>query len=155
MFTAIFTYDGRLEGLDEEIKTAVAAKLNQLTYSLYSKVMENVEGRILQKRSGDLASSIRMEVDTSSNPMVGTVFPEPADAKAWALERGGDRDYPIVPTKGSVLAFYWEKEGRFAFLPSVNHPPSRAFRYLGLALDEIEPTISSEFLEAINEVLHR
>jgi hypothetical protein len=153
MFTVVFMYNGRFGGLAEEIKTAVAAKLSELTYALYSKVMENVEGRILAKRSGDLARSIRLEVDTANNPMVGAVFPEPADAKAWVLEEGGERNYSILPTKAQVLAFYWEKEGRFAFLPAVDHPPSKAFRYLGLALDEMEPLVSEGFLEAINEVL--
>jgi hypothetical protein len=155
MFTIDFKYDGRLEGLDEEIKAAVAVKLNQLTDVLYSKVIENLSGKVLQKRTGALLDSIRREVDVGDNPMIGTVFPEPADAKAWALELGGEREYAILPTKASVLAFFWEKEGRQVFLPSVNHPPSRAFRYLGIALDEMEALVPEGFREALDEVLSR
>jgi hypothetical protein len=155
MFALEFKYDGKLEGLDEKIKAAVEAKLGQLSYVLYTKVMENVSGKILGKRSGSLASSIKLEVDYGSNPMVGTVFPEPADAKAWALEKGGKGYYPITPSKASVLAFYWDKEGRQAFLPSVNHPPSKAYAYLSSALQEMEDLVPEGFREALEEVLSR
>ena len=105
MFTVNFEYDGKLDGLDEKIRLAVANKLTELTQVLENKVIENVSGKILQKQTGQLAGSIRKEVDDASEPMVGIVFPEPASPKAWALEKGGEKEYAFGPTKASVLHF--------------------------------------------------
>jgi hypothetical protein len=152
MFTVNFEYDGKLDGLDEKIRVAVAAKLTELTGILHNKVIENISGKILQKQSGQLAGSIQQSVDTSNEPMIGFVFPEPASPKAWALEKGGESYYPITPTKAAVLRFI-AKSGETVFAKSVNHPPSKEFAYLRLALEEMEPIIPAEFRDAIAEAI--
>jgi hypothetical protein len=155
MFEVNFEYDGSLEGLDEELKVAIAAKLTELTNVLYDKVIDNVSGKILKKQTGELASSIRQEVDTEADVMIGTVFPSPASAKAWALEKGGEKSYVIVPTKATILKFFWDKVGQTVFFTSVNHPPSKEFAYLRLALEEMETLVPDGFREAIQTVLDR
>jgi hypothetical protein len=137
--------------LDSKIRAAIAAKLLYLTDMMYNKVMENVEGKILQKRTGQLAESIHKATRTSDNPMVGEVFVDPATPKAWALERGGERYYPIVPVKARMLHFF-AKDGTEIFTDFVDHPPSKDFRYLSTALEEMSPIISQEMQQAIEEV---
>ncbi len=154
MFTVNFEYDGKLDGLDEKIRLAVANKLIELTAILYNKVLTNVSGKILNKQTGQLAGSIEWNYDTSDNPMYGIVFPQPASSKAWALEKGGEKAYDIVPTKASALRFI-SKSGETVFTKHVLHPPSKEFRYLREALAEMEPIIPAQFLEAIAEAIAR
>lgn len=155
MLEISFQYDSKLDNLDEEIRIAVAAKLTELTRLLYEKVIENVSGKILQKRTGQLAESIITEIDIISNPMIGSVFPLPQTPKAFALEKGGEKSYIITPSKATMLKFYWDKMGKTMFLRSVNHPPSKEFAYLRLALEDMETLVPEGFQQAIEQVIGR
>lgn len=139
----------RIDSLGRRLKAATERKMVELTDVMYAKVMENVSGKILQKKSGELAASIRKHVDISGEPLIGEVYVDPVTPKAMALERGGDRFYPIVPTKATVLKFYWEKLGRTVYLHYVNHPPSKEFAYLAIALAEMEEEVPAGFRDAI------
>ena len=143
----------RFDSLGRRLRVATEKKMVELTDLLYNKVMENISGRILQKRSGALASSIQRSVDLTQEVMVGSVFPEPADPKAWALEKGGTSNYPIVSSKGAMLKFYWDKAGKTVFLSHVDHPASKEFAYLRTALEEIVPEVPRGFQEYIQTVL--
>ena len=153
MITIDFTYEGtNLADLDERLKSAVEEKLGYLTNMLYDKVQENLSGKVLQKVSGQLAGSIRQEIEIGADVSVGSVFPDPATPKAWALEKGGEKAYIIVPTKSNVLKFFMNNDVVFA--SQVVHPPSREFRYLGEALDEMTEVVPIQFNEAIQAVLN-
>lgn len=152
MLNVEFTVSPNLAYLDERLKKAVAAKLTELTLLMFDKVQENLNGKILQKKTGQLSDSIRKNVDTSTDVMVGVVFPDPASPKAWALEKGGQGYYPIVPTKATVLS-WMGKSGARVFRAEVNHPPSKAFHYMEAALDEMRELVPAGFEEAIQSVL--
>ncbi len=138
-----FTYDGKLDDMEHTLWGAVSAKLEQLTTLMRDKVVENVSGKILQKKTGQLAESIQQRFEYSDNFVRGSVFPEPASPKAWALEKGGEEFYSIVPVKGRLLRWL-DKDGAKIFAKQVNHPPSRPFRYLGEAFDEIKAVAVEE-----------
>jgi hypothetical protein len=152
MLNIEFTVPSNLAYLDERLKTAIAAKLTELTTLLFDKVQENLNGKILQKKTGQLSDSMRKNVDTSTEVMVGVVFPDPASPKAWALEKGGIGYYPITPSKASVLSWIG-KSGARVFAASVNHPPSKAFHYMEDALEEMRELVPAGFEEAIQSVL--
>lgn len=84
--------------------------------------------------------------------MFGEVFIEPTTPKALALEKGGERMYEILPTKASVLRWI-NKGGEKVFAKHVNHPPSRAFRYLGEAYDEMVEIVPGAMEAAIQQTL--
>lgn len=142
----------RFDALPDNIRAAVAEKLEQLTEMLRQKVVDNVSGKVLQKRSGDLASRIQSEVDTASIPMTGFVGPNPSDAKAWVLEYGGKGWYDIFPVKASVLRFV-SKSGDLVFAKYVNHPPGQPFYYLRSALVEMADPVVSGFYEALEKAI--
>lgn len=143
-----------LDDLDERMKRAISRKMTQLTDLLYDKVIENLSGKILQQKSGELISSIHKDRERMSGGVItGRVYVEPESPKAWALEVGGKGMYPIVPTKASVLRFYWEKLGQIVYLHSVNHPPSQAFGYLRYAAEEVEVLIPERFSDLIAMVI--
>ncbi len=152
MLEVNFTLPTNVRDLDGRVKEAVAEKLTDLTRRMREKVDENLNGKVLQKISGQLAGSIRDNVDTTAEPMSGVVWPDPATPKAWALEKGGKSYYPIFPVKAALLSWMTKDSGRI-FRKSVNHPPSHAFHYLESALDEMRDLVPTEFQEAIQAVL--
>lgn len=139
--------------LDSLFRAALEAKFTELSHRLYQKVIENLSGRVLKKESGQLAASIREEVDVSGDVMMAIVGPEPQTPKAWALEYGGSKNYAIFPSKANVLRFYWDKVGSVVFLPYVDHPPSKEYAYLRTALAEMEPIAAAEMRETAEQVL--
>lgn len=146
-----WNYD--LEGLEDRVYKAVVAKFIALNDELYAKVVENVSGRLLHKQSGLLASQVYRSVEIGSESMHGEVGISPESPKAWALEKGGESSYIIVPTKASVLRFYWEKMGHMAFLKSVHHPPAKEYGYLRNALAEMVELVPEEMAHTIDEAL--
>ena len=142
----------RLDSLGRRLRVATGKKMEELTELAYQKVIENLSGKVLQKRTGALAASIRKENHVEGDFYLGLVFPAPADAKAFALEKGGKGYYPIVATKASVLHFFM-KSGTEVFAKSVDHPPSKEFAYLRLAAEEMEAIVPEGFREAIRVVL--
>src|SRR5574337_884397 len=137
----------------EHIRQAVGDKIETLTEELYAKVLDNVNGRLLQRKTGQLASSIQKEVDIGGDVMEGWVGPVPANPKAWVQEYGGKGDYTIVPVNKNWLHFFWEKKGDWVFAKEVNHPPLEARRYLRQALVEMEDRVDHEIFWAVNEDL--
>lgn len=152
MLEISFVGNTRLDSLGRRLRVATEKKMTQLTDMLYDKVIENLSGKILQRKSGELASSIRKELDFSADVMIGTVYVEPATAKAEALEYGGKEYYPIVATKASVLHFF-TKSGQEVFAKSVRHPPSKEFAYLRHALWDVEELVPEGFREYIQAAL--
>lgn len=143
-----------LDGLDERVRIAVQKKFEYLADLLFDKVMENVTGRILQSKSGQLAESIKKEVHAEANPMYAIVGPKPATPKAWALEKGGREDYPIFPIKAMALHFFWEKMGEEVFMSYVpEHPPASPYRYLGRAYETVRRQAPQAMKDAIEEAM--
>lgn len=140
------------ESFPEELQSAVYDKLVWVTNIMHKIVIDNVSGRLLQTKTGALARSIQQTVSRDGDKIVGFVGPVPANAKAWALEYGGNKSYEIVPSKGRVLHFIG-KGGESVFTTKVNHPPAVARRYLRQALEEMPYIVYSAFLGAIDQVL--
>jgi len=145
----------RLDKLGRRLRVATEKQMTRLEGLLYDKVMENVSGKILQKKTGALAASIRQSLDLTGELMTAEVYVAsgPGDIKALTLEFGGKGYYLITPVKAQILRFYG-KDNRLVFTPSVYHPPSKAFRYLAEALEEVAPQIPSGFAEYIQPVLY-
>lgn len=141
----------RIDSLGRRLNRATEQAALDLTDVLYMKVLENVSGKILQKRSGELASSIRQETLINDGVYTSTVWVEPESDKAWALEKGGKGFYVIEATKATVLRFV-TKSGDRVFAKSVNHPPSQKFAYLETALMETEPLVPEKFRDYIQAV---
>jgi hypothetical protein len=136
-----------LSGLAPRVKEALRVRMEELVDEIYAKVEENLGGGLLQQKSGALAASIQHGVTEQGDTLIGFVTPEPQDAKALALELGGSGYYNILPSKGRLLRFI-AKDGATVYASSVLHPPSRAFRYLGTAFDEIVSKVGPELAAA-------
>jgi hypothetical protein len=142
-----------LEGLDEDIKQALAEKFGQQAQALYDKVIANVSGKVLQTKTGDLRRSIYKEVDLEGDFLFAIVGVNPESPKAWALEVGGKGYYPIDPINVDYLRFIGKGDGTWVFTKHVSHPPSQAYGYLALALEEMEGIFPDEMMTAINQAI--
>lgn len=152
MFDIRFEVSDNIAMLDGRIKEAIVAKLLELTDLAFRKVEENLSGAVLQKQSGQLLGSLRKEVNIGETESIGRIFLDVDTPKAIALEKGGERYYPIVPTKADVLVWI-SKGGEKVFASSVIHPPSKAFRYFGLAAGEMTDLVPEGFQQALQEAI--
>jgi hypothetical protein len=143
-----------LDDLDIKMRRAISKKMTQLTDIMYEKVIENLSGKILQSKSGELVSSIHKErTRLSEGVITGRVFVSPESPKAWALEKGGSSSYPIF-AKNETLKFFWDKMGQVVYFPSVNHPASKEFGYLRHALEEMEPLVPERFSDIVSLIIN-
>lgn len=76
---------------------------------------------------GRLKHSIDTEIEDTADGLIGRVVVRVPYAKFVVL---GTAAHPIFPRKAKALAFWWEKKGDFAVLPSVNHPGTAPNRFL-------------------------
>lgn len=122
------------EQVPEKLRNIIYKKVAYLTNVLYDTVEDNLSGRVLKERTGDLKSRIKKHVIDSGDTIVGEVFIYPVDEKALALEYGGKGYYPITPVKAQALRFV-SKSGEIVFAQYVNHPPLEERSYLRSAMD--------------------
>ena len=142
----------RIDSIGRRLRVATEKKMTELTDIMYEKVLENLSGKILNKVTGALAGSVQKQNDVNGDFYIGDVYISPADDKAWALEKGGRRRYPIEPSKAEVLRFI-SKSGELIFTKHVDHPPSKEFAYLRLALEDMRELVPQGFREYIQGVL--
>ena len=144
-----------LRQLPEEMRDVMREKIIDQTLAVYNKVRENLSGKILQIKSGQLLDSLQISSRQEGRDYVGTVFIEPVTPKALALEYGGKGDYIIEAMNKPNLIFWWEREARWFVGPMVNHPPSKEFAYLRSAMEEVnvEQGLTTILDEAIQNTL--
>jgi len=131
----------KLYGLSARVRRKWNDRLTELARLTKEKVLENLDGKILNKRSGELYESITEEHFTSGYDFIAFVGPIPATPKAIVLEFGGQGDYVIpVGPKG----FLANKEGDFFSKRDVIHPPSKEYAYLRHALEDMESLAPAE-----------
>jgi len=140
----------KIYGLSNRIRSKWNQRLEATAHLLKEKVLQNLDGKILHKRSGQLYESIHEETYASGYDFIAFVGPIPASPKAFALEYGGKGDY-IIPV--GPKGFLASKDGDFFSKRDVIHPPSKEYAYLRTAMEEIEPTLPGEFGLSVSEAL--
>jgi hypothetical protein len=152
MLEITFEYESRLDDLDERLKMALVEKMASLTEMMWSKVIENVSGKLLQTKSGDLKRAVKKApIEVQGNSIVGTVFVEPAGPKEYALEFGGKGTYPISPKNAMVLSWL-EGDSRIFRLYVSRHPAAKDYGYLREALEEMRSIVPEQLQATIDKV---
>lgn len=146
-----------LERLPQKLHEAVRLKMDEEVSALRLKVLENLSGKVLNSKSGALASALVSGVDEiGTNLLVGFVAIESSDTKvmayAHAHEYGGKGFYEIIPVQKLILRFE-SKSGEIVFAPYVFHPPQAERSYLRSALHEMAPEIENQINLAIQAQL--
>lgn len=105
---------GQLAVKGDELIDALAEAMGLAGDSLYEAIMYNMNGGIIQSRTGLLASSVQLRPVTRYGPVVRVSAEIPDNGSfehlvGMVLEFGGTRDYEIVPLE----ARFWEQLGLF------------------------------------------
>lgn len=141
----------KLKGYTARTQRKYNLELDRITELVFQKIVENLNGKILQPKTGQLRDSIQKEVHHEGYDFIAFVGPVPATAKAYALEYGGTHEYPIPVGPKGILA---NKDDNFFSKRDVLHPPALKYAYLALALAEVEPEIdASKFFATFEEGL--
>jgi hypothetical protein len=131
----------KLKGYTQRTQAKYNAELDRITDLIFTKVIENLSGKILEPKTGQLRDSIVKETHHSGYDFIGFVGPVPTTAKAYALEFGG-RDWYLIPIgERGVLA---NKAENFFSKSAVGHPPSKEYAYLRSALNDVLPEIDGK-----------
>jgi phage gpG-like protein len=142
---------GYFGALPEELRLAIAKKVADFTGQLWDKIVnQNLNGVILQRRSGKLADSIKSKVDDKGDVITGTVFSDGSAPYAAIQEYGGKTSpHDIVPDKAKALHFLMGGKDTFATI--VHHPGSTipAHAFMRSALADMVPVIEEGFREAV------
>ena len=133
----------------DAVHAALAARVAALETMLRAAVDDNLDGRILTRRSGALAASVSAAIEDDGDMLTATVASDGVPYAAIQEYGGHTAAHEIAAVKGRVLAFVAGGVVRFA--ARVQHPgsaiPARA--PFGQALDACADDIRSGLKDAV------
>ncbi|HEY5783680.1 MAG TPA: hypothetical protein VIU11_21210 [Nakamurella sp.] len=106
-------------------------------FRLAAREMTLMAGRNAPVRTGQLRGSIDNNTKERRQSAQGIWFNVGSKVKHALWMESGTRPHPIPKTPlppGKFLVFFWPRVGRVVRMKSVNHPGTRAYRYLERAL---------------------
>lgn len=138
-----------LENTSDRVTLKLREKVEFLQHLLAEKIRANLSNEILQVRSGKLLGSVKeLPIEVNGLVVEGPVQVGGPDLPYGAvLEKGGVRNYDIVPVNKQYLAFMID--GKQIFTKLVHRTPLLARQYVGLAVTEIESEVRTQF-ESMN-----
>jgi hypothetical protein len=134
-----------LENASDRVSVKLREKVEFLQHLLAEKIRANLSGQILQVRSGKLLASVKeLPIEINGLIIEGPVQVGGPDLPYGAvLEKGGIKNYNIVPVNKKYLAFMID--GKQIFTKLVHRTPLLARHYVGLAVTETEPEVRAHF----------
>lgn len=140
-----------LDALPDTLRAALTEKVQNQAQALYSQVVDvNLDGGVLNARSGALRDSIQLDVEPQDALIGATIYANGDAPYAAILEFGGKTSaHEIVPDKAKALAFLMN--GKRVFARRVQHPGSTfpARSYLGSALDDQSDDIAQGLQDVV------
>lgn len=140
-----------LDALPDRLRAALTEKVQNQAQALYSQVVDvNLDGGVLNSRSGALRDSIELDVQLQDAPIAATIYANGDAPYAAILEFGGKTSaHEILPDKAKALSFL--SGGKQVFARRVQHPGSTfsARPYLGSALDEQSDDIAQGLQDVV------
>jgi len=147
----------RLAALPDDLRVALAAKIDALAQEIYAQVVGvNLGGAVLKVGSGALRESIQLRREDQDNAFSVEIAADgrvPYDA---IHEYGGKTAaHDIIPDKGRALAFVFS--GKQVFARRAKHPgsqiPERS--YLRAALTDKSADLRTAIAETVAEAAQR
>lgn len=133
------------------IRVALAEKMTAVSTMLQSKIVgDKLSGQLLNRRSGKLSDSVRVEAVVATETEIdGGVTAGGGPVNYAAALEDGAKAHVIMPKNAKALAFMID--GKQIFAMRVNHPGNRAYSYMKGTLTENADTIRGEFQDAASE----
>lgn len=129
----------------------LAERIDMVNQIMADRVKENLDGGVLQRRTGNLYNSVMQEPAQISGDQMTAAVTAGGDGAPYGIyfEEGGSSYYEIRPVNARVLAFMGE--GRMLFAQVVNHPPTPKLPWFQPEVDTASPEMESQLNEAISE----
>lgn len=133
------------------IRAALVEKMTAVSTMLQSKIVgEKLSGQLLNRRTGKLSDSVRIEgVTVTDTEIDGGVTAGGGPVTYAAALEYGSKPHIIVPVKARALAFMID--GKQIFAMRVNHPGTKEYAFMRGTLAENEDVITAEFQDAARE----
>lgn len=128
----------------------MAERIDAVTAMFAERLSDNLLGQILQKRTGNLLSTVATTPAATTSDTVEGSAQAGGDAAPYGamLNVGGERWYQIVPKNADFLRFIGA-DGKAIFAKIVNHPPVPYLPWFDRAIqdgtDEAEELLEGGF----------
>ena len=137
----------------DAVHAALLARVEALEALLVLEVAENLDGRVLNRRSGMLAASVASSIEDDGDTLTATLASSGVPYAAIQEYGGHTAAHEIVAVKGRALAFV--AGGALRFAVRVQHPgsniPARA--PFGSALESCAEAILSGLKDSVAAAL--
>lgn len=144
----------RLGKIDRLMREKIWEAVEKTVLNAYQRLHENLDGKVLNRKTGELYNSAKYELKRGRWEQWGGVYMDSTNtAKSEALEFGGKGYYPIVATKSEMLVFFWKKRNLWFKGPVVDHPPSEKFAYFEKAIAGMEGELYEFLAAAVGEAV--
>lgn len=124
----------RLEDLGKSPSGPLFLHMVKLEAKVQTRAVQNVSGKMLNRRTGNLASSIHPSTEIRGSKLVGAIT---ADAEYALALHEGTKEYDIEPVRAKVLR--WEAPGGgVVYAMRAHHPATEGRPFLVDALEAIK-----------------
>ena len=134
----------------------LTAGVNRGMHLIRNEAVLNVSGRVLKRRTGRLASSIRTDIRSTRSGLIGSVGTNVFYGRIWEVT--GRRAVTIVPRHKKVLRFV-ARDGTVVFTKRAVIPAQKPRPFLRPAVDamlpEIREDIADRMVKAIGDCFDR
>jgi phage gpG-like protein len=147
----------RLAGAAQGLPQRMSAVMARLGVGLQAAVADNLDGRVLQRRSGRLAASQEIVLEGDGGTASVAVGFDPGAVPYGAIQEfGGTTRAHLIAAK-AAFALSFSVAGTLVFARRVHHPGSviPARSYLGSALAAVAPAAIATTATAASDGMRR
>jgi hypothetical protein len=142
-----------IEDRRQALVDVLAQTIDAVNQQFADAVRGNLQGGVLEERSGKLLSTVMQEPAQVSGEEVYGAVTAGGDEAPYGIyfEKGGTGYYDIAPVNARALAFI--SEGQLIFAKMVHHPPIPHLPWFEPAVDPAADEMANQLNAAFQEVL--
>jgi len=140
-------------GIPESVRRNLRAIIPDLTKRLGAKVEAGLNSELKSRNRLQVKKEMVENPSTLYGRVTLVTTSEPKLLPQWLEE--GTRPHEIRARNASALFFFWEKMGANVAFQRVQHPGTRAYRFVGNAFDAMEAEIKDALTHAVKTTAMR
>lgn len=154
MITAKIDASGAIAHFRNFIPVSVRNNLRKVIPGLTKRLGDAVESNLNTGLKSRTSLTVRKEMVEDASGVTGRVTTESSKNPLLPLWlESGTKPHVIAARNAPVLSFYWEKIGRQAFFPKVNHPGFPGIQYTARAFSDMQNEIVRDINSAVEDGL--
>lgn len=154
--TLVVKYESLVEYIEKKrasLIEVIGQRVDIVNAMLADRLHGNLNGAMLQRRSGKLYDSVMIEASQVSGDEVVGAVSAAGDTAPYGVyfNAGGKGYYTIAPKNARALAFMGE--GKMIFAKMVNHPPIPHLPWFDQEIPQAKQDMRDQINAGFNEVL--